>query len=98
MTDESKRKLLDITEGAAMSLHPYDLCAGLQLHWSGNWGLVCQKDVELNSASLMSAGDRRTMSAFIDRKGVHFWIMTELDCGVTTVMVREDLAGWEVVS
>ena len=56
-------------------------------HASGDWGEVCKDDAALNNDAL-KAGDR-VLSVY--RSGeTKFWIITEADRSVTTVLMPED--------
>jgi hypothetical protein len=47
----------------------------LDKHASGDWGMVCQEDKELNDQSLIDGS--RILSAYKTLKGERLWIITE---------------------
>ena len=63
------------------------ITAGIIRHVSGDWGEVCTSDAKLNNAALRH-GDR-VLSVYRDGETV-FWIITEADRSVTTVLLPED--------
>lgn len=77
-----------ITANALESLHPDDVQTSLQRHAAGDWGCVPREDAAENELSLREGF--RLLSAFEDRKGWKFWIITEADRSVTTVLLPED--------
>lgn len=79
---------LVITSNAARRLDERDVARGLERHGRCDWGEVPPEDGKLNTLSLKSGG--RLLSAYDDRKGVRFWIITEADRSATTVLLPED--------
>jgi hypothetical protein len=77
-----------ITVGASEKLSPEDAAAGLARHLNGDWGDVDAHDREQNDAALHFGG--RLMGQYQDPKGTTFWIITEADRSVTTVLLPED--------
>ena len=77
-----------ITANAAEALHPADVVAALRRHAHGDWGEVCAEDAAENELSLTEGS--RLLSAYTDRSGVKFWIITEWDRSSTTVLLPED--------
>ncbi|HOB98268.1 MAG TPA: hypothetical protein PKM43_05915 [Verrucomicrobiota bacterium] len=77
-----------ITNNAAERLEPYDVYAALRRHARGDWGELDAEDVAENERSLKEGF--RLLSAYSDRNGVKFWIITEADHSVTTVLLPED--------
>jgi len=55
---------------------------------SGDWGNVCPEDAEANEAAVNERA--RLLSAYSTDTGVHFWIITEADRSVTTVLLPEE--------
>lgn len=75
------------TANALATLDPLVIVEGLQRHAQGDWGNVCPEDAELNAEALQH-GDR-LLSAY--GTGPHkFWIITEADRSVTTILLPED--------
>ena len=76
-----------ITANAQSILDPADIQQGLSRHARGDWGDVCPEDSKLNELSLKDGS--RLLSVY--RSGVNrFWIITEADRSVTTVLMPED--------
>lgn len=76
-----------ITANAHARLDPVDVAQALARHARGDWGNLCPEDVELNIEAL-DHGDR-LLSAY-QSAGETFWIITEADRSVTTVLLPED--------
>jgi hypothetical protein len=80
-----------ITTNANQRLNPLDVAACLQRHASGDWGEVCKEDAAENERSLKEGF--RLLSAYRSPQqpeGERFWIITEADRSVTTVLLPED--------
>jgi len=77
-----------ITSNAQGKLHPEDVVLGLARHAAGDWGEVNDEDKGLNDQALHD--DDRLLSAYTDRSGAKFWIITEADRSATTVLLPED--------
>lgn len=76
-----------ITANAQKTLAPEDVQQGLSRHASGDWGDLCPEDAKMN-ADAIKHGDR-ILSVYgpPHRK---FWIITEADRSVTTVLRPDD--------
>ena len=77
-----------ITRNAQDQLHTEDVFLSLVRHAARDWGDVCPTDREENELSLRE--DFRLLSSYKDRHGTKFWIITEADRSVTTVLLPED--------
>lgn len=77
-----------ITAHAKSRLHPEDVNHSLARHSSGDWGEVCSDDHEENQLSLKEGF--RLLSVYHDRNRVKYWIITEADRSLTTVLLPED--------
>ena len=77
-----------ITSNAECTLDPEDVFIGITRHASGDWGDCCEDDVAENELSLREGF--RLLSVYRDRSGTKFWIITEADRSVTTVLLPED--------
>ena len=60
----------------------------LKRHLKGDWGDLHEDDKEANDLALES-GDR-LLSAYESKSGETFWIITEADRSVTTVLMPDD--------
>ena len=76
------------TAGASRELELEDVLIALKRHQSGDWGEVCPEDRAANDAAVTNGS--RLLSVYHDRKGTKFWIITEADRSVTTVLLPED--------
>ena len=77
-----------ITRNAAERLNQPGWIDGLRRHACGDWGELCPEDRQANDAALMS--QERILSAYRDHKGEKFWIITEWDRSLTTILLPED--------
>lgn len=77
-----------ITPNAKGRIHLPDAMKSLIRHQNGDYGVVSEEDKEANREALVT-GDR-LLSAYIDRNGVRFWIITEADRYCTTILLPED--------
>ena len=76
------------TTHATEELSPWDILDGIIRHHSGDWGDVCEEDRRENESSLVEGF--RLMSVYKSGKGITFWIITEWDRSITTVLLPED--------
>ena len=76
-----------ITANAQARLDPADVQQGLSRHASGDWGEICPEDASINEDALKH--EDRLMSVY-GQGGKRFWIITEADRSVTTVLMPED--------
>ena len=76
------------TANAAEALPQNEIIAGLQRHASGDWGDVDDEDSASNDQAIQH-GDR-LLSVYHTIDGTKFWIITEWDRSVTTVLLPED--------
>lgn len=76
-----------ITTNAHENLSPEDIAEGLGRHSCGDWGNVCSEDAARNDQALIDDG--RLLSAYGEGRG-RFWIITEWDRSVTTILMPED--------
>jgi len=77
-----------ITANAKDVLHPEDVTVSLARHATGDWGDLCQEDWKENERAL--AQGSRLFSVYKDRAGVKFYIITEHDRSITTILRPED--------
>ena len=76
------------TPNALAKLAQDDILAGIQRHQAGDWGDVPDEDRQENELSLQQGF--RLLSAYCAANGTKFWIITEADRLVTTVLLPED--------
>jgi len=77
-----------ITPNALESLHSEDVQASLTRHSLCDWGECSPDDAEANNEAWHEGC--RILSVYHDRNGVKFWIITEADRSVTTILLPED--------
>ena len=76
-----------ITANADARLDAQAVNEGLTRHAAGDWGEVCREDAALNDESLKDGDRLLSVYGQGDRR---FWIITEADRSVTTVLLPED--------
>jgi hypothetical protein len=76
-----------ITANAQARLDPADVAQGLSRHARGDWGDIPPEDAGQNEFGLKHG--ERLFSAY-GKGGNRFWIITERDRSVTTVLLPED--------
>ena len=79
---------LVITRNAAERLTDDDVQSALRRHAVGDWGELDKEDRQENDRSL-AEGDR-ILSAYVAQESTRFWIITEADRSVTTILLPED--------
>lgn len=77
-----------ITANAKDQLHPEDVKLALDRHVQGDWGELCDADRQENARAFRDGS--RLFSVYRDRGAVKFYIITEHDRSVTTVLLPED--------
>lgn len=77
-----------ITSNAYDLIPQEDAFAALVRHSQGDWGSISEEDQGLNERSLEDGS--RLFSVYKDQHGETFWIITEADRSVTTILMPED--------
>ena len=77
-----------ITRGALDTLDGEEVLAGIARHAKGDWGDLCSEDREANNDALQTGA--RLLSAYHTGGGRKFWVITEADRSVTTVLLPEE--------
>lgn len=77
-----------ITPSAQEELDQGSVLDAIHRHAAGDWGDLDDEDCQENDLSLR--GGFRLLSAYEDRRGVKFWIITEADRSATTVLLPAD--------
>lgn len=77
-----------MTANALEQLHLDDVQFSLARHAIGDWGDLAAEDQKENELALREGF--RVFSAYRDRNGTRFWIITEADRSITTVLLPED--------
>ena len=76
------------TPNALEKLQQLDITAALQRHQAGDWGDVDEHDRQANDLALTEG--TRLFSVYHSAKQLKFWVITEADRSVTTVLMPED--------
>ena len=76
------------TRGAVATLDPSDVLNALSRHASSDWGDVSGADWSDNDLAVEQG--ERILSSYRDQNGTKFWIITERDRSVTTVLLPEE--------
>jgi hypothetical protein len=76
------------TPAALEFLDQSEIDGALRRHACGDWGEVSAADRAANDAALREG--TRLLSVFRARRGRSFWVITEADRSVTTVLLPED--------
>ncbi len=79
---------LVITRGALAALNAGDVVHALDRHAAGDWGDLCPEDREANERALREGG--RLFSVYRTRDDVKFYVITEHDRTLTTVLLPEE--------
>ena len=77
------------TLGAVQEIAPDDLSRALARHAQGDWGECDAEDAKANDRALCW-NEGRIFSAYDSRQGERFWVITEADRSVTTVLLPEE--------
>ena len=65
-----------------------DIRRAIVRHATGDWGELCEDDWAENQTALQLG--YRLLSGYRSSKGIRFWIITEADRSVTTVLLPEE--------
>ena len=76
------------TPNALQRLDSADILSAIQRHQAGDWGDVDEHDSNANTRALADGG--RLFSVYHSKQEVRFWIITEADRSVTTVLLPQD--------
>lgn len=77
-----------MTVGVSEVIGEGEMMLALARHHNGDWGDLSEDDKKQNDEAL-KVGDR-LLSSYISSKGVKFWIITEWDRSVTTILLPEE--------
>jgi hypothetical protein len=90
--DESQPKFplgrLVATPNALNTIPNDEILNALSRHAQGDWGTLDAEDLQSNERALKHGG--RLFSAYRSTQNVKFWIITECDRSVTTVLLPKD--------
>lgn len=77
-----------VTRNAHETLSSFDINMALGRHQNYDWGEVCAEDWRTNNEAVFKG--LRVLSVYRTDAGEKFWIITESDRSVTTVLLPED--------
>lgn len=77
-----------VTSTALHQLTLDDITAGLRRHVRGDWGEVDDDDWRANNDALKNG--ERLLSTYDSSRGIRFWIVSEADRSLTTILLPED--------
>lgn len=76
------------TPGVLSEISPGERLAALARHSRCDWGECDPEDWQANDEAVDQ--ELRLFSVYIDRNGVKFWIITEADRSVTTILLPDE--------
>ena len=76
------------TPNVLESVPNLEILSALERHVRGDWGTLDAEDLNANENALKHGG--RLFSAYHSTKNVKFWIITEWNRSVTTVLLPQD--------
>ena len=76
------------TPNALAQINQTDITLALARHVVGDWGDLCAEDKAVNDQAMVEG--TRILSAYQAANGTKFWIITEADRSVTTVLLPDD--------
>jgi hypothetical protein len=78
-----------VTSGASAGLSASDIATAIRRHSVGDWGDLGERDWEANTDAVEHGG--RVLSAYTaEASGERFWVITEADRSVTTVLFPDE--------
>ncbi len=79
---------LYLTRGVIDEISPFEAAIAIARHVRGDWGDVCEEDRLANEEALEEG--YRLLSVYHSSEGKKFWIITEWDRSVTTILLPEE--------
>ena len=80
--------IIVVTPAAEECIDRPDIDEALGRHARGDWGDLNPDDCRQNELALREGS--RLLSAYSDRRDTRFWIITEADRSVTTILLPDD--------
>lgn len=77
-----------VTRGADAALSEDDLLVGLIRHVQGDWGAIGEEERQRNEQALLFG--ERLFSRFVSENGVTYWLVTEPNRCLTTILLPEE--------
>ena len=79
---------ITLTMGAMDKLGLGEIVRALDRHSRGDWGVVDEDDAHANDVALLE--ECRLFSAYLSDTGINFWVITEADRQITTVLIPSE--------
>ena len=76
------------TPNAVQSITQDDILVGIQRHQAGDWGNLTDDNRAANDRALTQGG--RIVSSYQATNWTKFWLITEADRSITTILLPED--------
>jgi hypothetical protein len=76
------------TPGALEAIPELEIQEALNRHASGDWGNLDASDKRANELALLKG--TRLLSAYETKQNIRFWIITEWDRSVTTILLPQE--------
>ncbi len=76
------------TPGVLARLSPDEILRAIQRHQAGDWGDLDEHDRCANESALSDGG--RILSVYVGLNGTRFYVITESDRSVTTVLLPSE--------
>ena len=78
------------TPGVIEALSTEDVGQALYRHMTKDWGDLCDEDKASNDAALNEDCPQRLLSSYEGQDNTKFWIITEWDRSVTTILLPNE--------
>jgi hypothetical protein len=76
------------TPNALNQIPQDEILTSISRHVRGDWGTLDAEDRQSNERALK--GEGRLFSAYLSTQNIKFWIITECDRSVTTILLPQD--------
>ena len=76
------------TPNAVAQINDNEIRLALARHVRGDWGTLDKEDWETNEHALLQGA--RLLSSYRSSQNIKFWVITEHDRSITTVLLPED--------
>jgi hypothetical protein len=76
---------ISVSDAVTSSISADEISNALHRHASRDWGDLAADDVSANEAALQHG--ERLLSAYVSRRGVRFWVITDADRTASKVVL-----------
>ena len=76
------------TPGVRAATTTDEIAAALARHLCGDWGEICAEDAATNEDAIEGGG--QLMSVYTSASGIVYWVITESDRSVSTLLLPDD--------